>query len=162
MIRPAVPDDMRAIAAIYAHYVEHTVITFDFEAPSVEAWEARLRSADERGHPWLVAAPDGGTVAGYAYAAPFRAKPAYARTVETTIYLSPGRTGAGLGRALYAALLAELSALDLHLAVAGMTLPNPASQRLHRSLGFEPVGTFVQVGFKFGAWHDVEFLQRRL
>lgn len=161
MIRPAEPADMPAVAAIYAHYVEHTVITFDFEAPSVEEWQARLRGASERGHPWLVAALDDG-IAGYAYAAPFRAKPAYARTVETTIYLDHARTGAGYGRALYEALLTELSTLDLHLAVAGMTLPNPASQRLHRSLGFVPVGTFAQVGFKFDAWHDVEFLQRRL
>lgn len=159
MIRAATPEDLPAIAAIYAHYVEHTVITFDFEAPTVEQWEERLRLAR---HPWLVAATDEGEVRGYAKAAPFRAKPAYARTVETTIYLDHRRTGEGLGRALYVALLADLAALDLHLAVAGMTLPNPASQRLHRSLGFKPVGTFAQVGFKFGAWHDVEFLQRRL
>ena len=158
MIRPARPEDMAAVAAIYAHYVEHTVITFDFEAPSVPAWEERLRTAR---HPWRVAV-DGDEVVGYAYAAPFRAKPAYARTTETTVYLDHRRTGGGLGRALYESLLAELSARDLHLAVAGMTLPNPASQRLHRSLGYEPVGTFAQVGFKFGAWHDVEFLQRRL
>lgn len=158
MIRPATPEDLPAIASIYAHYVEHTVITFDFEAPSVEQWAERLRAAR---HPWLVDATEEGVV-GYAYAAPFRAKPAYARTVETTVYLDHRRTGQGLGRALYEALLARLSALDLHLAVAGMTLPNPASQRLHRSLGFEPVGTFAQVGHKHGAWHDVEFLQRRL
>jgi len=161
VIRPAEPADLEAIAAIYAHYVEHTVVTFDFETPPPEAWAQRLRAAEGRGHPWLVALAQD-AVAGYAYAAPFRAKPAYARTVETTIYLHPDRTGEGLGRALYVALLDELVALDLHLAVAGMTLPNPASQHLHRSLGFEPVGTFAQVGRKFDRWHDVEFLQRRL
>lgn len=161
MIRPAGPGDVEAIRSIYAHYVEHTVITFDFDTPPTSAWAERLAAAGERGHPWLVAERDG-EVAGYAYAAPFRAKPAYARTVETTIYLTPGATGRGLGRELYGALLDALARDDLHLAVAGMTLPNPASQRLHRRLGFEPVGTFAQVGFKHGAWRDVEFLQRRL
>ncbi len=161
MIRAAAPGDLEAIRAIYAHYVEHTVITFDFDPPSLEEWGERLAAAGERGHPWLVAERDG-AVAGYAYAAPFRAKPAYAQTVETTIYLSHEATGHGLGRALYGALLDALIAQELHLAVAGMTLPNPASQRLHRALGFEPVGTFAQVGFKHGAWRDVEFLQRRL
>lgn len=157
-IRLAEAADLAAVAAIYAHYVEHTVITFDFESPTPEQWSERLRAAR---HPWLVSDDEDG-LSGYAYAAPFRAKPAYARTVETTIYLDHRRTGAGLGRALYGALLAELTARELHLAVAGMTLPNPASQRLHRSLGFKPVGTFAQVGFKHAAWHDVEFLQRRL
>jgi phosphinothricin acetyltransferase len=103
-----------------------------------------------------------GEVVGYAYAAPFRAKPAYARTVETTIYLRSGHGGRGLGRALYEPLLSELAARDFHLVVAGMTLPNAASQALHRALGFRPVGTFAQVGFKHGAWWDVEFLQRPL
>lgn len=161
MIRPVGPADLAAIASIYAYYVEHSAITFDFDSPSVEAWAERLAAAEERGHPWLLTELDE-TVAGYAYAAPFRAKPAYARTVETTIYLSPGTGGRGLGRALYEALLSELTARDFHLAVAGMTLPNPASQRLHRTVGFEPVGTFAQVGYKHGAWRDVEFLQRRL
>lgn len=161
MIRPVEPADLAPIATIYAHYVEHTAITFDYESPSVEAWGERLAAAAQRGHPWLVAELDEG-VAGYTYAAPFRAKPAYARTAETTIYLSPEAGGRGLGRSLYEALLSELTARDFHLVVAGMTLPNPASQRLHRTLGFEPVGVFAQVGYKHGAWWDVEFLQRRL
>ena len=161
MIRPAETRDLEAIAAIYTHYVEHTVITFDFESPTEKDWRARLEAAAARGHPWFVAVP-GDDVAGYAYAAPFRTKPAYARTVETTVYLDPAQTGRGLGRALYEALLGELAGLDFHLVVAGMTLPNAASQALHRAVGFVPVGTFAQVGYKHGAWHDVEFLQRPL
>lgn len=161
MIRPAEAGDLGAVAAIYAHYVEHTAVTFDYEAPTVAEWEARLAAAAARRHPWLVAEA-AGAVVGYAYAAPFRAKPAYARTVETTIYLHHDHGGHGLGRRLYEPLLSELAARDFHLVVAGMTLPNAASQALHRALGFQPVGTFAQVGFKHGAWWDVEFLQRPL
>lgn len=161
MIRPAELRDLGAVAAIYAHYVDHTATTFDLESPSPEAWGERLAAAAERGHPWYVTEQDG-MVAGYAYAAPFRSKPAYARTVETTVYLDVARTGRGLGRPLYEALLSEVAARDYHVVVAGMTLPNPASQALHRRLGFVPIGTFAQVGFKLGTWWDVEFLQRRL
>ena len=162
MIRAATPADARAIAAIYAHYVEHTAITFDFVAPPAASWERRLAAADAgRAHPWLVAEEDR-AVAGYAYAGPFRDRPAYDRTAETTVYLRPDAGGRGLGRALYAALLDALASDGFHLAVAGMTLPNPASQGLHRALGFRSVGIFEQVGHKFGRWWDVEFLQLRL
>ena len=161
MIRPATPADTRAVAAIYAHYVEHTAITFDLVAPPVTAWEGRLAAAAWRRHPWLVA-EEHGAVAGYAYAGPFRDRPAYDRTAETTVYLRHDAGGRGLGCALYAALLDALASGGFHLAVAGMTLPNPASQGLHRALGFRSVGIFEQVGHKFGRWWDVEFLQLRL
>ena len=161
MIRAATPADLGAIAAIYAHYVEHTAITFDFAPPPAATWERRLAAAAGRGHPWLVAEASG-AVAGYASAGPFRDRPAYDRTAETSIYLRHDAGGRGLGRALYAALLDELTTRGFHLAVAGMTLPNPASRGLHRALGFEAVGTFDGVGHKFGRWWDVEFLQLRL
>jgi len=160
VIRPATPGDLEPMAAIYAHYVEHTAVTFDVETPPLEDWRQRLDAAAARNHPWLVTEQDG-TVAGYAYAGPFRSRAAYAKTAETSIYLDHRRLGRGLGRPLYAALLAELAARGFHLAIAGMTLPNAASQALHRELGFEPVGVFSQVGYKRGAWHDVEFSQLR-
>jgi L-amino acid N-acyltransferase YncA len=160
-IRPASEHDLAAVAAMYAHYVEHTVITFDLEAPSLEAWRERHRAAAAAGRPWLVA-DSGGALAGYATASAFRPKAAYGGTVETTIYLAAGAEGSGLGRRLYGALLDAATAAGFHLAVAGATLPNPASVALHERLGFEPVGTFREVGFKFGSWRDVAWWQRIL
>jgi L-amino acid N-acyltransferase YncA len=161
VIRAATEDDLAAVAGLYAHYVEHTSITFDLEAPGVEAWREKLHAAAAAGHPWLVA-DAGGTLAGYATASSFRPKAAYGRTVETTIYLAPGAGGAGLGRRLYGALLEAVAAAGFHLAVAGVTLPNPASVALHERLGFVPVGTFREVGRKHGSWHDVGWWQRPL
>jgi len=160
-VRPAEAADMPGVAAIYAHYVEHTAITFDYEAPEAQEWRARLELAAGRGHPWLVSEVDG-TVAGYAYAGPFRTRAAYAQTLETSIYVDHARRGQGIGEPLYAALLDELRSRNCHLVVAGMTLPNPGSQALHRRLGFVSVGVFEQIGYKLGAWHDVEFSQLRL
>ncbi len=107
-------------------------------------------------------ADDAGTVVGYATASSFRPKPAYAPTIETTIYLAPGHGGRGTGTALYGALLTACAAAGFHRAVAGVTLPNPPSAALHERLGFTPVGVFSEVGRKHGAWHDVGWWQLRL
>ena len=110
-------------------------------------------------HAWLVAERDGAVV-GYAYAGPMKARPAYRFSVEVSVYLEAGLRRAGTGRALYEALFARLAERGYRTAVAGMTLPNPASEGLHRALGFEPVGVFRSVGWKLGAWHDVAWMQR--
>ena len=104
----------------------------------------------------------GGAVTGYATASPFRPKAAYAPTVETTVYLAPGHAGRGTGRALYGTLLDACAAAGFHRAVAGITLPNPASAALHERLGFALVGVFSEVGHKHGAWHDVAWYQLAL
>lgn len=159
MIREADVRDAAAIAEIYAHYARSTAITFDLEPLPAGVWHERI--AERGDYPWL-AADEEGEVVGFAYGGPFRPKPAYRPTVETTIYLRDGAGGRGIGTALYGELLRRCAALGHHSATAGITLPNDASVALHRRLGFEHVGTFTEVGRKFGGWHDVAFFMARL
>ena len=158
MIREATAGDAEAIATIYAHYVEHTAITFDLEPLPASVWAERIAARAD--YPWL-ATEDGGELAGFAYGGAFRGKPAYRPTVETTIYLRDGAAGRGLGTALLGELLDRCEALGHHSAVAGITLPNDASVALHEKLGFAHVGTFAEVGRKFDRWHDVAFYLKR-
>jgi phosphinothricin acetyltransferase len=156
-VRDAKTEDAAACAAIYAPYVTDTAISFELDPPSADDMARRIQAASER-HAWLVL-EEAGTVIGYSYAVPFRERAAYSRTCEVSVYMETGRHRTGGGRALYAALLARLAERGFHLAVAGMTLPNEASVALHRALGFEPVGTYREVGFKHGGWHDVGWMQ---
>lgn len=135
-------------------------MSFETAVPSVDEFAARVQKA-LGGWAWLVAETADG-VAGYAYGTRWRERPAYSRTVETSVYLSAEFQGRGIGRALYRALLEDLTAKNFHTAVAGIALPNDASEALHRALGFEKVGVFRAVGRKFGAWHDVAWWQRSL
>ncbi len=161
MNREAGEADLAAIAAIHAPYVTDTVATFDEEPLPVEGWREKWRSACDADQPWYVC-EEGGKVLGFAYCGSFRPKAAYRLTVETTIYLDRDAAGRGLGRSLYSDLLAEAGRRGFHLAVAGVTLPNDASVRLHEGFGFTPVGVFTEVGHKFGEWRDVGWWQRRL
>jgi L-amino acid N-acyltransferase YncA len=157
MIRAAVPDDAAAVAAIYAPYVHDTAITFELDPPDADAMRSRIAAAPA----WLVGESEG-VVAGYAYAGPFAARQAYRWACEVSVYVDPGRRGAGLGTALYAALLEALTQRGLQVAVARITLPNDASLALHARFGFEPVGVHRRIGFKHGRWHDVSLHQREL
>jgi phosphinothricin acetyltransferase len=103
-----------------------------------------------------------GRVVGYAYASPFHARAAYRWSVEVSVYAEMGRRRSGAGRALYSVLLDELTARGYRNAMGGMTLPNPASEGLHRAMGFAPVGVYKNVGYKHGAWWDVAWTQRVL
>lgn len=160
-VRPAQADDAAAIAAIYNHYILTTTVSF--EELAVDAAEIALRMAgvEAAGLPYLVA-EDNGSVTGYAYATPWRARPAYRGSVETSVYLATGSHGRGTGTALYRLLLAQLTELGFHLAIGGIAQPNPASVALHEKLGFEKVAHFSEVGRKFGHWIDVGYWQRRL
>lgn len=160
LIRTAAEADAAALLAIYAPYVEHTAVSFELDPPTVEQFAARIRKSLD-GWTWLVAEVDG-QCAGYAYGTRHRERPAYSRTVETAVYLDGRHHGRGLGRALYGELLDRLGAMGFHRAVAGITLPNPASVALHEGLGFERVGVYREIGFKFGAWHDSVWYQRGL
>jgi phosphinothricin acetyltransferase len=159
-VRDAVVQDAGACAAIYAPYVTGTSVSFETVPPSAAQMADRI-AASLRAHAWLVL-EDGGDVVGYAYGSPFRERPAYRWSCEVSVYLAPDRQRSGGGRALYEALLDRLAARGYRTALAAMTLPNEPSTRLHRALGFEPVGTLRRVGWKDGAWRDVAWVQRSL
>lgn len=140
--------------------MERSAISFELEPPTVAEVARRIEATTAK-YPWLVYV-DGETVAGYAYAGQFRARPAYDRTAEVSIAVAESHRGRGLSLRLYEALFDELARRGFHLAVAVVNLPNDASRALHRRAGFEPVGVLHEVGFKFGEWRDVELWERRL
>ena len=160
LIRRVRPHDAADIVAIYNHHVLETVVTFE-ETPVDEA-TMRGRIADiEASHAWFVAELEG-RVAGYAYASAWRARSAYRRSVETTVYVARDALGRGLGTALYGALLPELAQRGFHAAMGGIALPNPGSVALHERMGFAKVAHFREVGWKLGRWIDVGYWQRML
>jgi phosphinothricin acetyltransferase len=154
--------DAAAIAEIYAPFVTASTISFEMEPPDEAAMRGRIEAVLAT-HPWLVAEEDeGGRILGYAYASPFRPRPAYRFAVETSVYLRAEAQGKGIARGLYEALLDILARQGFVHAIAAITLPNPASVRLHEQLGFEPSGTYREIGYKMGGWHDVGLWQRAL
>jgi L-amino acid N-acyltransferase YncA len=159
-VRDATAADAAACAAIYEPYVLDTPITFELRPPSAEEMAARI-AASQSAHAWLVL-EDESRVVGYAYGAQHNARPAYRWSCEVSVYLEPGRRRSGAGRALYSELFERLAGRGLRNVIAGMTLPNEASEGLHRAMGFEPVGVYRRIGFKCGAWHDVAWMQRAL
>ncbi|MBW9209851.1 GNAT family N-acetyltransferase [Mumia sp. zg.B21] len=159
--RDATTEDASACAAIYTPYVERTAVTFESVPPTPDEMAQRIAAAHES-HAWVVLV-DGDRVCGYAYGAPFKTRPAYAWSCEVSVYLgetAPRRSGAG--RALYDALFTRLDERGFRTLVAGIALPNPASIGLHAALGFSPVGTLREIGWKHGAWQDVAWMQRRI
>lgn len=155
-------DDFAAIAALTNEFIRSTAVHFgDVEQTPDELRALAGARVGGTTYPWLVAEDDSGFL-GYAKASSWRARAAYAWTAETTIYLHATQRRRGLGRALYARLLATLRAQGFRSAIGGITLPNPASVRLHEALGFEPCGVVREAGNKFGRWHDVGFWQLRL
>lgn len=153
MIRLAALTDADEIQAIYAPIVRDTVISFEYEPPSVE--EVRKRIANIlAAFPWLVLEDDG-KVAAYAYASAHKPRAAYQWAVDVSIYVSPQSHRRGYGRTLYKALFDVLRAQGYYTAYAGVTLPNDGSVGLHEAMGFRPIGVYKNVGFKFGDWRDV-------
>lgn len=159
-IRAATGTDAGACAAIYAPYVTGTAISFETEPPDAAEMATRIAAANDR-HAWLVL-EEGGRVVGYAYAATFNPRAAYRWTCAVSVYLEPGLRRRGAGRALYEALFERLAERGYRTVLAGMTLPNEASEGLHRALGFVPVGIYRRVGYKNGGWRDVAWVQRDL
>lgn len=161
-IRPATPEDIGAIAAIYAEAVLNGTATFEIEPPSEAEIARRMAELAAGGHPYLVA-DNAGTVLGYGYAGPYHRRPAYRTTVEDSIYLAVEARGRGIGHALLAALIAESEARGFRqmIAVIGDS-GHAASIRLHQAAGFVLVGTFRDVGYKFGRWLDTVLMQRPL
>ncbi len=159
-VRLATREDGAACASIYAPYVTDTAISFEAVAPDAAEMAARIMRTVER-TPWVVVEVEG-TVRAYAYGSRHRERAAYDWTVETTVYVDRGHTGGGLGRIAMSAVLAILRLQGAHLAVAGITLPNPGSVGLHLALGFERVGEYPAIGWKLGRWHGVEWFALEL
>lgn len=159
-IRLASAADANDVAAIYAPFCRETPVSFETEAPSVEEMERRIAKT-LKAYPWLVCEEDG-QVIGYAYASQHRERAAYCWSVDVSVYVRDGHRRSGIGRALYTSLLALLRLQGFRTALAGATLPNPGSVGLHEGMGFEVVGTYRNIGFKCGKWHDVRWWQLRL
>ena len=159
---PANDDDIAAIARIYAHHVLHGRASFETEAPTTGEMRRRLDALVETGYPVLVAMLDG-ILAGYAYGSPFHPRQAYRRTVEDSIYVDHRLPRRGVGRALLTELLEQLRAAGFQqvMAVIGDSA-NAGSIELHRALGFRHVGTARGIGFKFGEYLDVVYMQLAL
>jgi L-amino acid N-acyltransferase YncA len=159
VLRPFAWSDVTAITAIYRHYVDETVITFDTEAPSEAAIAEKFGHMLDLGHPILVATEDDKTI-GYAYASFYRPRAAYRFTAEDSIYLAPDAVGKGLGGRLLARLMDESRAFGFKQMLAVITADRANSIRLHEKQGFKFVGRYEAVGFKFDRWLDVVHLQR--
>jgi phosphinothricin acetyltransferase len=159
-IRQAVVADASRAAEIYAPYVNDTAISFEESPPTGHDFAGRIERCLSRWQ-WLVAEA-GGAVVGYAYGSEHRARAAYRWSVEVSVYVDREFHRRGIGRALYERLLADLTERGFCHAYAGTTLPNDSSVELHTAMGFTPIGTFRDVGWKFGRWHDVAWFQKTL
>ncbi len=159
-VRIATEMDAEAIAAIYAPYVRETAISFEEVPPSPGEIATRVRSVLET-YPYLVF-EDGGRILGYANGSVHRSKPAYRWSVETTVYTARDAQRGGIGRALYRELLDLLRQQGYHAAFAGIALPNDKSVGFHEAMGFRYIGTFPEIGFKHGNFHDLGWWHRRL
>ncbi len=165
VVRAAVPADLEQVAAIYAYYVTTSVATFEEVPPTPADWQLRLDDLAARKLPFLVAeaGTSGRAVCGYAYASPWRPKPAYRHTVEDTVYVSPGHTRGGLGSALLGALLAACADAGARQVIAVIADTGcDASVALHRRFGFTHAGRLPGVGRKHGRWVDTVLMQRGL
>ncbi|MBE0619714.1 MAG: N-acetyltransferase [Burkholderiales bacterium] len=161
-VRASTPEDIPAISAIYAHHVLNGVASFELVPPGVNEMARRRADVLARGLPHLVAEA-GGKLAGYAYAAPYRERPAYRYALEDSVYIHPDCIGRGIGRALLEALIEACTAAGYRqlIAVIGDS-GNAGSIGVHAACGFERTGLLPSVGFKFGRWVDSVFMQRAL
>jgi L-amino acid N-acyltransferase YncA len=161
-IRPATPADVPAITRIYAQSVRTGTASFELDPPTEEEMTRRMRVLLDGGFPYLVAEIDG-ALAGYAYAGPYRTRPAYRFTVEDSIYIDPAAQRRGVGRALLDRLMEEATRRGFRqmIAVIGDSRQTPSIE-LHRAAGFRMVGNFENVGYKFERWLDSVLMQRAL
>lgn len=151
-----------AITRIYNHYIVNTHYTFDLKPYNVDERQDWFRQFDDRGPYRLFVASEGEDIIGFAFSSRIRQKAAYDSSIETTIYLDPQHVGDGTGEHLYTGLFDALARERLHRAYAGIALPNKPSVALHERLGFERVGIFHEVGWKFDRYWDVAWYQRAL
>lgn len=158
--RFASPEDAEQMLEVYAPYVRKTVISFEYEVPSLEEFRGRVEKYTKR-YPWLVCERDG-EILGYAYASPLYTRAAYNWTAETSIYLREDCRGTGIGQRLYAALLECLTAMNFYVDYARISASNKTSIRFHEKFGFREAGRFINIGYKFGTWQDIVTLEKVL
>ena len=155
MVREVRLTDAEDITLIYNYYIENTVITFEEEKVSVDEITKRIKEYTAL-YPWFVFEEDK-KVIGYCYACPWKSRSAYRYSAETAIYVQENRHSKGIGTELYTHLLHELKKRGIHTLVAGITLPNEKSEKLHEKSGFTKAAHFKEIGNKFGAWLDVGY-----
>jgi L-amino acid N-acyltransferase YncA len=160
-IRPSTEEDVPAMLSIYSYSIQHGLGPFDLEPPSPADLRRRRKAMLKRRLPHLVA-DAAGVVAGYAYAAPFRKRPAYRYTVEHSIYIHKDYQGVGVGRRLLSELITACADAGFRQMVAVVDSANQPSLRLHEACGFTASGVLHSVCFKFGRWTDSVFMQRAL
>jgi L-amino acid N-acyltransferase YncA len=161
IVRPSTEDDVPAMLAIYAHHIQRGLGTFDIEPLHGDDIKRRRKNMAKRRLPHL-AAEHAGTVVGYAYAVPFRKRPAYRYAVKHSIYVHPDHLHSGVGRRLLPALIDACAAAGFRQMIAYIDVANEPSQRLHEAFGFERTGLLKGVGFKYGRWTDSILMQRAL
>ncbi len=163
VIELAKEDDVPRMLAIANEAAKQTAANFATEPETLEVWSESWRSTQEH-YPWVVARDEGAGahVLGFAKASPHRARGAYRWTAEVSAYVEPHHHGRGIGHALYRPLVAALRAQGYVTLLAGIVVPNPASERLHAAHGFTRCGTYRRAGWKFGQWHDVGYWELHL
>jgi L-amino acid N-acyltransferase YncA len=161
-VRPLTDGDLDQVSEIFAWYAVNSVATFAEGRRSDLEWHDLRAVLADRGLPFLVAESDG-LIAGYAYAAPWRSRPAYRYSVEDSVFVATGRTGQGIGRALLTGLLAGSAAAGARQMIAVIAdTGDDASARLHAACGFRQAGRLSAVGYKHGRWIDTLLMQRSL
>jgi L-amino acid N-acyltransferase YncA len=160
-LRDVRQNDAEAIAAIYNHYIQTSIATFEEGPVTREDISQRMDGVRSASLPWLVA-ERAGRVIGYAYATPWKSRSAYRFSAEASMYIAPGHVGCGTGSALYAELIAAVRERGIHVLIGGISLPNEASVAINEKFGFRKVAHFSEVGFKFGKWIDVGYWQLAL
>jgi phosphinothricin acetyltransferase len=159
-LRWAEERDVEAMLSIYRPYIDGSAVSFELDVPSREAFWSRVSKTLER-FPWIVLERDG-LICGYAYASAHRSRKAYQWATESSVYVAPEARRQGVARTLYEALFGLLAAQGFVTVYSGITMPNDASVAFHQSMGFVHVGTYHNVGFKCGQWHDVSWLEKEL
>lgn len=159
-IRTATPQDAGALLDIYAPYVEHTAVTFEYTVPTLPDFESRIRHTLEK-YPYLTAEEDG-VLLGYTYASAFKGRAAYDWSAETSIYVDRAHSGKGIGTALYKALEEILRRQHICNLCACITYPNPASTAFHEHFDYQTAAHFHASGFKGGKWHDMIWMEKEL
>lgn len=160
-IRVAKVEDATRLVEIYRPYVEDTAVTFEYEVPTVEVFSQRIAATLAK-YPYIVLENEQGRIVGYAYAGTYKGRTAYDWSVEVTVYLDQENHGHGYGKLLYTALEVYLSKQHVYQLTACITAGNGVSEKFHEKLGYRKVAHFAQIGYKFGRWYDVCWMQKTL